>query len=335
MVVAATVVSVSAPAQSVEEMACGSELAALEEQASADAERVLGEPALLDVSTTVTADGILGTLTFKPDGREPLTRQVQGENCAEVIEALGFAFQLYLDGVRASDPLRNGEDSREANKTSDAEMRSPDPPEEDPARADRAANDEAANDPAEGELGTGGSASRGRGVARPPRLRLSIGPSADWSYARDMALGLVLDGRYRLWREHWLGVSVGYAQTGFFSPSTDPLQTDALSFGLSWVEMDRIGRSQFHILAEAGPRLSWLDVTSSSPKARGQWAALTGLVAVGLAAEVSSRVSLDLGIGAAVLLFTGPIPTEINKGQTFQSHSVGGFAKLGVSALFQ
>ena len=149
-----------------------------------------------------------------------------------------------------------------------------------------------------------------------------------------MALGLMVEGRLRFWKEHWASLTFAYAQTGFFSSTVSPYQTDAVSLAISWVAASRIGASQFHVSAEVGPRVSLLDVTSSQNGTHGQYAALSGLLALGLGAEISPRMVLEMNLGAAIQSATGPVPAEIASGRSFQPASLGGTAKLSVSAFF-
>jgi hypothetical protein len=299
---------------------CELEALALQKQASWEAVRLLGANTPVQVSTKSSGPGISGTLVFEPEGHSPLRRHVQGANCSEVIDALGFSFQMYLEGIseRTADQASAGTPPSSGPTASETPNR---PPVSNPTL----------EEVREAEARTPSTTS---GFTQPPQVRLAVGPIADWSYSRDMALGLLLDARMRLWKEHWLGLSLAYAQTGFFSGQTERLQTDAVSLGVSWIEATRIGRSQFHVAAELGPRLSWLDVTSAEAGARGQYALLSGVLSLGLSAEISPRVALETSVGAAAQLVAGPRPLEIEHAPTFQPASLGGTARLGVSAFF-
>lgn len=308
--------------------------ACLEETAALLDELRPAAPGEISISAAQTGRTIRGDLIFSSSGEPPLQRTVTGTACHEVIDALGFAIQVYLEerartepSLRQSgtgqsargEPGTSAEDPRPEGLSGSSQGTSDGRPDSPNAVLDASPRQAGGKDPQAGA----------------PRMRLGVGPVVDWSYAPDMALGLALTGRYSLGGTHWLGVSLAYGQTGFFSVRRSDLQTDAASLGLVWVETSKIGRSSFRVTFELGPRLTLLDTTIDDPvtPAHAVYAALGATVATTLSAEISPQVELDFGFGAAMQ--AAPNVPELASTRNFHPPSLGGLAHLGVSAFFR
>jgi hypothetical protein len=268
----------------------------------------------LTIRTEQESEEVLGEISFTSPDVPELHRKVRGTRCDEVLDALSFAYQVHLErwqGPASSTLPNQAGAARETNPRPDAERKAA---------------------PSELETQTEGGAAA---VLRKTKLRIAIGPTADWTYAQDMALGVALAGHLRLWKHHWLGLTFTYAQTGFFQSTSNSLETGAVSLDLAWVASDRVGASPFHLGLEFGPRLSLLDVSGPGSEATpGLLTSLAVLALIDLSAEITPRLELQMTFGGAALLATTHTAVGIDGEQNFQQPHVGGTARFGVLASF-
>ncbi len=222
----------------------------------------LGQGGQVDVHVEFKkGQGIEGRVRLVPAGEHPFERTFQGKTCDEVIQALAFSFEIYLDqippGEREPIPCQPLVDQHES------------PPDIDPFSLPPAGPRVVPTAPA---------------WPRPTALGMGYGlVSVGWGQVPTPSVGLSFGARVRVADNTLAGLEVEHHQGGPVVASSGPYAFGASSVTVHWTQMVPLGGPAKLGIA-VGPRATFLHVTwSDTSPAMSQHGTmgLLGMVEVG------------------------------------------------------